>query len=148
MSTMVISVLWQIISRYFLADPSPWTEELARIMLIWLGVLGGSYAYRTSSHIGIDLLMDKLRKRENKIKLADIIDLCVITFAMIVMIFGGMNLVSLTYNLDQLTAVLGIQMAYIYCVIPLSGVLITIFGIFSIIERHRALAPNSDKESI
>ena len=38
MSLMVINVLWQVFSRFILGDPSSYTEELARYLMIWVGV--------------------------------------------------------------------------------------------------------------
>ena len=43
MSLMVINVLWQVFSRYILANPSSFTDELARYLMIWVGVLGAAY---------------------------------------------------------------------------------------------------------
>ena len=43
MSMMVINVLWQVFSRYVLANPSSFTDELARYLMIWVGVLGAAY---------------------------------------------------------------------------------------------------------
>ena len=43
MSSMVINVLWQVFSRYILTNPSSFTDELARYLMIWVGVLGAAY---------------------------------------------------------------------------------------------------------
>ena len=40
---MVINVSWQVFSRYVLANPSSFTDELARYLMIWLGVMGTAY---------------------------------------------------------------------------------------------------------
>ena len=37
MSLLVIDVPWQVFSRFILQDPSSFTEELARFLLIWVG---------------------------------------------------------------------------------------------------------------
>ena len=42
MAAMTINVLWQVFTRFILQNPSSYTEELARYMLIWLGILGAS----------------------------------------------------------------------------------------------------------
>jgi TRAP-type C4-dicarboxylate transport system permease small subunit len=60
LAMMVLCVTWQIVSRYFLGDPSSWTEELSRFLLIWVGLLGGSYAYHAKMHLGLDLLAERL----------------------------------------------------------------------------------------
>ena len=67
MALMVLCVTWQIVSRYVLSDPSQWTEELARFLLIWIGLLGGAYAYHVKMHLGLDLLSNKLSGARQKI---------------------------------------------------------------------------------
>ena len=36
MSLMVVNVLWQVFSRYLLTNPSSFTDELARYLMIWV----------------------------------------------------------------------------------------------------------------
>ena len=43
LGVMVINVLWQVFSRYFTDSPSSFTDELARYLMIWLGILGAAY---------------------------------------------------------------------------------------------------------
>ncbi len=37
---MVVGCFWQVITRFLLHNPSKYTEELLRYMLIWLTMLG------------------------------------------------------------------------------------------------------------
>ena len=39
LGVMVLNVSWQVFSRYVLANPSSFTDELARYLMIWLGVM-------------------------------------------------------------------------------------------------------------
>ena len=39
LSVMVINVLWQVFTRFFTSNPSSFTDELARYLMIWLGIL-------------------------------------------------------------------------------------------------------------
>jgi TRAP-type C4-dicarboxylate transport system permease small subunit len=128
---MVVVVTWQVISRYLMSDPSPWTEEVARMLLIWVGLLGGVYAYREKAHLGIDLLPQKLGPVGRK-RLSIFADLCCGLFAIAVLVVGGSALVQLTWELHQTTAVLGIPMALVYTVLPLSGLLTAWYSFVSI----------------
>ena len=60
MAVMVLDVTWQVITRFILKNPSSFTEELAGFLLIWIGLLGASYALHTRAHLGIDVLTFKL----------------------------------------------------------------------------------------
>ncbi|MGJ8675406.1 MAG: TRAP transporter small permease, partial [Pseudoalteromonas sp.] len=44
MVAIVAVVCWQVFSRFIMRSPSSYTEELARFLLIWIGVLGAAYA--------------------------------------------------------------------------------------------------------
>lgn len=132
MALMVAVVTWQVVSRYAMGDPSPWTEEVARMLLIWVGLLGGVYAYREKAHLGLDLLYQKVGDI-GKRRLEIIADSCCGLFALAVLVVGGGSLVQLTWELNQTTAVLGIPMAWVYSVLPLSGLLIVFYSLASIL---------------
>jgi TRAP-type C4-dicarboxylate transport system permease small subunit len=53
-------------------------------------------------------------------------------FALTVLVLGGGALVQLTWELEQTTAVLGIPMAWVYIVLPVSGLLIVIYSLVSL----------------
>ena len=128
MVALVAAVSWQVISRYVFASPSSWTEEVARFLMIWVGLLGAAYAFRTGVHLGLDLLPNKLSGRS-----AEILKLftlgAVILFSVTVLIVGGGKLVLLTWELKQYSAVLGLPIAFVYSVIPSAGALICVYAI-------------------
>lgn len=43
---MVAAIAVQIVARYGLRSPPSWTEELARYLMVWGGLLGASAAFR------------------------------------------------------------------------------------------------------
>ena len=45
-STLVLIAFWQAAARYLLDQPPSWTEELARYLMVWAGLLGASCAFR------------------------------------------------------------------------------------------------------
>lgn len=138
MGTMVLAVLWQVISRFILRDPSSYTEELVRFLLIWLALLGASYAVSKRLHLAIDYFTLKFKGRQ-KIYSGLFIDLCIFLFALFVMTIGGLNLVTLTFTLNQVSAALGIKMGYVYLVLPLTGILILFYASLQFAERLQTL---------
>lgn len=131
MGLMVINVTWQVLSRYVVQNPSSFTDELSRYMLIWLGMLGAAYVAGKDQHLAIDILPKKLTGKP-KLKLLILINVLVLLFALIAMVLGGSNLVYITYILEQKSATLQIPLAYIYAIIPLSGLLVVYYQIFQI----------------
>ena len=133
MAALVLDVLWQVFSRYILNAPSPWTEELATILLIWTSLMGAPLAYAAKEHLGVDFLVNKLparRQRSTRI----FSHLAVALFSCLVMIRGGGLLMENAFNYHQLTPVLGINWAWIYLAAPVSGVFFTLFAIEFLLE--------------
>jgi TRAP-type C4-dicarboxylate transport system permease small subunit len=138
MAANVLNVLWQVFSRFILRDPSSFTEELARYLLIWVGLLGASYASGHKMHLAVDVLVERLKGKSRA--LAElIIQSLVFLFALFVMAIGGLRLVIVTLTLNQISASLQIKLGYVYLVIPLSGALIMFYAFASIIDTMREL---------
>ncbi|MGY6523685.1 MAG: TRAP transporter small permease [Mongoliitalea sp.] len=131
MGAMVINVTWQVLSRYLLQNPSSFTDELSRYMLIWLGMLGAAYVAGQNQHLAIDILPKKLQGIQQK-RLLIFIAGAILLFALIVMIIGGTNLVFITFMLGQKSATLQIPLAYVYTIIPLSGLLVVVYQVLQI----------------
>jgi TRAP-type C4-dicarboxylate transport system permease small subunit len=58
---VTVVVTWQVFSRYVLNDPSSFTEELARFLLIWITLLGCVMAYRHNHHLGLDMVYSQAK---------------------------------------------------------------------------------------
>lgn len=128
MGIMVINVLWQVISRYVLAVPSSFTDELARYLMIWLGVFGAAYVAGKNGHVAIDVLRSKFNKKVER-KLKQLVSLLVLLFSLGALVIGGSRLVYITYVLGQSSPALQLPLALVYLALPLSGVLIIYYKI-------------------
>ncbi|MDX1390900.1 MAG: TRAP transporter small permease [Rheinheimera sp.] len=127
MAAIVLVVCWQVVSRFVLNAPSSITEEMSRALLIWIGMIGAAFAYRTGVHLGLDIVTRKFSPALQRY-IAMLLTAAVVLFAVAVMLVGGGNLVALTYELNQISAALNIKMAYIYIAVPLAGGLIAFYG--------------------
>jgi TRAP-type C4-dicarboxylate transport system permease small subunit len=132
MGILVINVLWQVISRYLVGHPSPFTDELAGFLLIWVGLLGATYITGRKEHLAIDILHHKLSP-ERKVKVDMIISILVALFALAVLVIGGANLVYITLRLNQISSALQIPVGYVYLVLPISGIFIIYYSIYDIV---------------
>lgn len=150
MGFAVLNVLWQVFTRYVLDSPSPYTDELARYLLIWIGLLGASYALGKRMHLAIDLLPNHLTGRARVI-LNIGIDALVLLFALSVMGIGGLRLVSLTLMLEQTSAALRVPLGYVYLALPISGALMVFYSLFFLaghIREHRRDAVHGIDEPV
>ncbi|HUF11232.1 MAG TPA: TRAP transporter small permease [Rhodothermales bacterium] len=140
MGAAVLNVLWQVFTRWVLKDPSSYTEELARYLLIWIGLLGAAYGVGQKLHLAIDILPTALSGRKQR-ALNIVIQIAVAAFSFAVMVVGGMRLVWLTLRFDQVSAALGIPLGYVYSALPLSGVLIVFYAACMIADERAVATP-------
>ncbi|MCC5939531.1 MAG: TRAP transporter small permease [Lunatimonas sp.] len=131
MGVMVFNVTWQVLSRYVFQSPSSYTDELSRYLLVWLGMLGAAYVAGKNEHLAIDIYPQKLHGVAKQ-RLMVFIHLVIVAFVVPVMILGGGNLVYITYTLQQKSATLGLPLAYVYVIIPISGLLVLFYQIVEI----------------
>jgi TRAP-type C4-dicarboxylate transport system permease small subunit len=130
---LVIDVLWGVFSRYVMGDQSPWTEELARMLLIWVSLLGASIGFIRKCHLGVDYFVGKLSDRMQIVSQI-IVYLLVAAFTSCTMIYGGLMLVSSTLEKGQLLQALRFEKGYVYLAVPISGFFIVVFSIETIIK--------------
>ncbi|MCW9732287.1 TRAP transporter small permease [Avibacterium sp. 20-15] len=140
-SVLVACVVWQVFSRYILNTPSTYTDEMARFLFIWVGLIGAAYALGQKKHLAIDLLATKF---ENSIKntnqLALIINLISLFFVSSIMFYGGINLVQDTMAHGQISPVLGIEMGLVYLAIPISGLFMLLYLIRDIFNNLKHIS--------
>ncbi len=132
MAVMTLDVLWGVFTRYALGQQASWSEELARFLLIWIGILGSAYASGKNMHLAIDLVSPKL-EQPSKVKLESLIRILILLFAFTVLIIGGFRLIYITQVLGQTSPALQVPMTMVYAVIPLSGLLIIYYKLHDFI---------------
>lgn len=139
-AVMVIVGTYQILVRYLFNKPSTVSEELLTYAFAWLALLAAAYMFGKRGHMRMGFLADKANGTIKSV--LDIISECLIfLFAAIVMIYGGIEITSLT--MAQKTASLGIPMGYVYSIVPVSGGLILIYSILNGAEMMIAKTSNS-----
>jgi TRAP-type C4-dicarboxylate transport system permease small subunit len=131
LAAIVLVVTLQVFSRFILQSPSSITEELARFLLIWIGLFGGAYGYHSTAHLGLDILTNKLQQTSQYL-VGIVAHLLIMIFAVVVMITGGVSLVSLTFDPVQISAALEIKMGYVYSAVPIAGGLIVFISLMKI----------------
>ena len=113
---------WQIFSRWVLKDPSTFTDELLRYVLIIAGMIGSAYCFYRDEHLALTLITDKARG-PFKFILNIFIEACILFFVIYVFIYGGMKLSNTATNVSS---VMRIPMKTLYLIEPLCGVMIVI----------------------
>lgn len=145
MAVMTIDVLWGVFTRYVFNSQADWTEELARFLLMWIGILGAAYASGMRMHLAIDLLKPRL-SRPKQLRLAAFVNIMVAFFALFVMVVGGSRLLYITSTLGQNSAALRLPMTVVYSVLPLSGLLVIFYKLNELANLRMAARKTSEME--
>ncbi|MCY4159305.1 MAG: TRAP transporter small permease [Bacteroidetes bacterium] len=138
MATLVLDVLWQVFTRFILGNPSSWTEELARYLMIWVGLIGAAYAAGRRMHLSVDLLPNALSgNRATTLRI--VIESFVLLFAVTALFAGGIRLVWVMLTLGQTSASLQLPLGYVYLAVPLSGLFIAWYAILDLVDEIKNL---------
>ena len=117
MAVMSVVVLAQVFLRYVVQASLSWSEELARYLMVWIGLFGASLALQEGRHIEVTLLLDRMPRPLRK--------LCVGIALLAVLGFLGLVLhqgLVLTRNIWlQRSPAMNLPMVIPYAAIPLGA---------------------------
>ncbi len=133
-AVLILDVLWQVFTRLVLRNPSTGTEELATFLLVWVVLLGAAVALNRGAHLGIDYFVSKLPAR-TRVGTEVIVFLCIAAFSFLVMVVGGIDLVTSMLELGQESPALRVKMGYVYLAVPISGCFLTFYALIGLVER-------------
>ena len=134
-------VCLQVIFRYVLNSPLTGSEEGARILLIFVSMLGAAAALKTRAHMAIDYFQERfpipLRRAAALLSLA-----CVLAIGILLVVKGAEFADRAMF---QTTPALRIPKGYIVLAFPISGALILFYALAvplrAWIMRDTLLAP-------
>ncbi len=132
-SALIVVVVMQVISRYLLAQPIFWTEEVSRFLFIAIIALGSPLAVRSGQFARVDFFVGLLPPRLRRHALAAI-DAIVAAFLLIVA-YQAVNLIRVGHM--QKSSVLGIPMSYIFSLMLICPALTALFFVESAVDRRR-----------
>ncbi|MGE4214333.1 MAG: TRAP transporter small permease [Anaerotignaceae bacterium] len=64
---LIIITLAGVFMRKVMGQPFPWIEEVQLLLFVWTIFFGASVAFRTGSHVGIDIIAERLPAKARKI---------------------------------------------------------------------------------
>ena len=119
---MCAVMLIQIVSRYLFNMPLTWPEEVARYVFIWVVFLGAAVAFRAQAHLGMDFATAKLPPGIRKY-LARAVEVLILGFFLLILYITPEVMDVTQY---QRSAVIHIQMSWVYLAFPLSCALMVL----------------------
>ncbi|GLY32432.1 TRAP transporter small permease [Kineosporia sp. NBRC 101731] len=130
-AALVLDVGWQVFARQVLNAPSGWSEELAKYLFIWVGLLGGALVFGERGHVAADLAVQRAPEKVQRVT-AVVVQIAILAFAVLTLIWGGYRVVHLTW--DQTLTGLPVHVGWMYLALPISGVITVFYTVFHMIH--------------
>lgn len=130
MGALVVGGTWQIFTRWVLGNPSTFTDEFLRYVLIWASMIGSAYCFYRDEHLALELVTDRV-KGPVAVVLQIFIEVAILFFVCYVFIFGGMKL---AMNATNISSVMHIPFKFLYSILPISGIFIVVARVLKYIR--------------
>ncbi len=131
-AVMTLTVLWGVFTRFCLGSQAAYTDELARVLLVWISMIGAALAFGQKAHLGVDYVASKLHPEARK-TLSVIVQLVILSLALIVFVIGGWAL-SMGQMGQPLPTMPWLTRGMVYISMPVGGVLIILFALENLAE--------------
>ncbi|MGV9802135.1 TRAP transporter small permease [Mycobacterium sp. NPDC003449] len=136
-------VLWQIFARQVLGSTPGWSEETARILMVWIGFLMAAIGFREGAHIALTFVVDRfppgLRRPVEWLS-----PLLALLFGLY-LIYQGIEFAAAT-RFATLPGT-GLPRSVLYVVLPVAGFMIclyTVLQIFGVSTQRYLETPTDD----
>ncbi|MCA0239486.1 MAG: TRAP transporter small permease [Proteobacteria bacterium] len=120
--------LWQVLARFVFSQPSVWTEESMRRLLIWCVMLGVVAAFRNGALVSVDLMLRLSRGAWQRAVRTTITAVSLAFLA--VLIWYGSNLAWRVRF--QTFASMELSMAWAYAALPVGAAL----AVVAVLAQH------------
>lgn len=121
---------WQIVSRWLLGDPSTFTDEFLRYVLIWASMIGSAYCFYRDEHLALDLVKDRVHGPV-AIALNIFIEAAILFFVCYVFVYGGLKV---TLNATNASSVMRLPYKFLYSILPISGAFIVLARVLKYLQ--------------
>ena len=116
---IAVIVNWGVFCRYVLFAPLPWSEQIPKYAMIYMGFLGASVGISKNRHIGFDILVTRLPSMIGKLII--IAGRILILFFLVMMTIYGVSF-ALAVGFSSNAPMLPIPMFYLFLAVPIGGV--------------------------
>ncbi|MGB4739506.1 MAG: TRAP transporter small permease [Fuerstiella sp.] len=119
----------QVFARYFVGDPFSWSEEVARLALIWMTFIGAAFVMAEGRHITVDVVSERLSLRGRL--LLECLSHVIVAATCLLLLIGGLRFVWYVGKVGSPS--LGIPMSYWYGAVGFGLLLMAVHSILNLI---------------
>ncbi|MGD0266859.1 MAG: TRAP transporter small permease [Candidatus Methylomirabilota bacterium] len=138
---MMLSLMWQVFTRFVIKIPSIWTEEIARYSFIYMAMLGAAVGVKRSKHFGMTMFSDKLTGTARRFYQKYVVNGIILACSVFILIYGWDF--AIKYGLTRVSPTFLVPMMWAFLCMPLSAVLMILFALYNILFEEFAEAPEA-----
>ncbi|WHY71977.1 TRAP transporter small permease [Fictibacillus enclensis] len=137
LAVMTLVVFYQVMVRFVLTSfggqfSAPWTEELARYLMIWLVFIGGAVAARKANSLAVEILIQSVPPLVGRLVKVGSHIASLIFYAFIFVI----GLVWIQFGLSETSPVMKVSMSYIYAAMSVGSGLMILNTITILVDAY------------
>lgn len=133
LTSILLSVTAQVLSRMVGIAFLVWTDEVVRIAVVWLTFLGSAVGIRRNAHFVIDILVGALPPRAARAAGRGIWGAVVLV--VLILVWTGWELAGIA--MDRVYPITRVRQAWAFAAVPIGGVLMLLF----LVEQRVAPPP-------
>ena len=133
LTAMILSVVVQIFTRFFMDSAPHWTEEAARIFFIFSVAFGAGLAIRDHSYVLLDYFQNKFNSR-TKERIQFTIHGIIMLFGVLILYYS-IPFIQLGYL--ETSPSLQINMSYVFSSMLILGILIVYYSAVILVHKSK-----------
>lgn len=117
LAILIVITFLGVVMRYFLNNPYIWLEEVQLWCFVWIVFFGAGAAFRSGSHVAIDIVVDLMPAKLKKI--IAILGYVAVMYVLFYLLQHGSTLVNQLARTGRTTNILKVPYPMIYSVLPI-----------------------------
>ncbi|MGE4247958.1 MAG: TRAP transporter small permease [Parvibaculaceae bacterium] len=129
-AALLVVTFAQVVFRYLLHLPLPWSEELARYLFIWVAFIGAAIGVAARDHFGIEFIIERISGWP-KVFIEVFSYVASLTFICVLLVYGTVVVLETRHS----AMALPVSMQWFYAAIPVGAALMLLHVLVHIINR-------------
>lgn len=138
LAILVVLTFLGVIWRYVLSAPFTWLEEVQMACMVWIVFAAGGAAFRTGNHVAIEMVVDLMPKKLQKI--VEILISIVVVAVIGYLFWQSIGFIQMFIKSGRSTSMLKIPYWLIYGIAPISFILMIISYFYSVLTGVKSEA--------
>jgi TRAP-type C4-dicarboxylate transport system permease small subunit len=135
---LIILTTAGVIFRYIIGSPFTWLEEVQLACMVWIVFAAGGAAFRTGNHVAIEMVVDMMPKKAQKV--VEVLISVVVVLTLVYLLVQSFGFLSIFMRSGRSTPMLHIPYLFIYGIAPVSFVVMIVSWFYSLVTGVKSEA--------